>query len=44
MWTIAAWVLEKCAHDYFVDVASLLPGKSTMPAKVKGESQWLRLC
>jgi hypothetical protein len=34
MSTIAAWVLEKCAHDYFVDEASLLPEKFTMLAKV----------
>jgi hypothetical protein len=44
MWTIAAWVLEKCAHDYLVDVTSLLPEKATLPTKVKSESQWLRLC
>jgi len=27
MWTIAAWVLEKCAHDYFVDVTSFVAGE-----------------
>jgi hypothetical protein len=26
MWTITAWVLEKCAQDYFVDVTRVFGG------------------
>jgi hypothetical protein len=27
MWTITAWALGKCAHDYFVDVTSFIAGE-----------------